>query len=560
MNYKEFLLSFESYRGFEKQMKVKHPEVLDMLDNFNKDNNLGISSYSQLIYHYVNDMDYKHECECGKETKFISFNAGYRKFCSNKCSVNSEETILKRKETNIEKYGTDNVFKTDKFKEDRKKNNLKKYGVEHILQNKDILDKKINTTKEKYGVEYYTQDKNNVDKIIKSNLEKYGKTTPNQTEEIKEKNRVNTQQAIKDKYGVTNAFQIPEVKEKIEYNNNEKYLENMIEMLGDEYSIVDRNGSNYTLLHKDCNQEFDINYNLVFSRKKHGSVICTKCNPIGINKEKEDKFYLELNDIDNTVVRNDRKVLEGKEIDFLFNGLGVELNGNYWHSDLFKDNNYHYNKYKKANEKNIQLLSFFEDEVDLKKDIVISIIKSKLGRIENKVYARKCVIKTVDYNEANIFLNDNHIQGECKHSIRYGLYYNGELVSLMTFIKARESLNGGDSLELNRFCNKLNVTVVGGFSKLLKHHRRSDKRVIISFSDNRISDGNVYNVNGFIKVHETKPDYYVIKNNVRYHRFKYRKSELVKLGYKSELSESEILKEMGLNKIYDCGKIKWKLE
>jgi len=73
--------------------------------------------------------------------------------------------------------------------------------------------------------------------------------------------------------------------------------------------------------------------------------------------------------------------------------------------------------------------------------------------------AEKCKIKLVDNKQSNEFLISNHLQGKCNSSIKIGLFYNNDLVSIMTFGKARYS---DADWELIRFCNKINISVVGG--------------------------------------------------------------------------------------------------
>lgn len=55
---------------------------------------------------------------------------------------------------------------------------------------------------------------------------------------------------------------------------------------------------------------------------------------------------------------HNRTVLNGKEIDMYFDGkkLAIEFNGNYWHSDLMKEKNYHRDKTLSCMEKGIHLI------------------------------------------------------------------------------------------------------------------------------------------------------------------------------------------------------------
>ena len=156
---------------------------------------------------------------------------------------------------------------------------------------------------------------------------------------------------------------------------------------------------------------------------------------------------------------------------------------------------------------------------------------------------------------SNKFLFENHIQGKCPSSIKLGLFYNDEIVSLMTFGKSRHFIgNGKTEWELLRFCNKMDTRVVGGASKLLKHFIKTyNPNEIVSYADKRWSDGNLYEVLGFQKYNESKPNYFYIVNGKREYRFNYRKSILVKQGYDPNKTEKQIMEERGIPRIYDCG-------
>ena len=258
-----------------------------------------------------------------------------------------------------------------------------------------------------------------------------------------------------------------------------------------------------------------------------------------------------------------------KEIDILMPelNLGIEYNGLKWHSDEFKDKNYHLNKTEECKKLGIRLVHIFEDEWINKKEIIKSIIRNIIGKTENKIYARKCIIQNVDDNEKKEFLEKNHIQGNVNSQINLGLYHDGELVSLMCIGKPRINLGRKASLEdeyeLLRFCNKLNTNIVGGASKLFKYFITNySPTLITSYCDYRWSIGNMYEALGFTLSHLSQPNYYYIIGNNRKNRFKYRKSELIKEGFDPEKSEKEIMEERGIHRIYDCGSLVyiWKNE
>ena len=132
----------------------------------------------------------------------------------------------------------------------------------------------------------------------------------------------------------------------------------------------------------------------------------------------------------------------------------------------------------------------------------------------------------------------------------------------MVFGKKRKSVNGipsDNAYELYRYCNKKNMQVLGGASKLFTYFIKNYNPIQIeSFSSNDISDGGLYKILGFVKEPKISRSYWYIDSTMhRMHRFSFRKSELVKQGFDPNLSESQITESIGLLKIYDSGQSKW---
>lgn len=258
---------------------------------------------------------------------------------------------------------------------------------------------------------------------------------------------------------------------------------------------------------------------------------------------------------------NARNIISPLELDIVntVRKIAFEYDGLYWHSnEKVKDKNYHLNKTKKCIEKGYRLIHVFEDEWLNKKDIVKSRIGNILGKTQNRIGARKCIIKEITPSQSREFLNKNHLQGNVNSSIRYGLFYKEELVSVMTFRKLRKSLGCVSEehvYELTRFCNKLNYNIIGAASKLLKHFVKCYSPIkIISYADKRWSNGNMYYKLGFEHIRDSKPSYfYTLNGKERENRFVHRKDVLAKEGYYPNKSESQIMKERRYFKIYDCG-------
>lgn len=284
-----------------------------------------------------------------------------------------------------------------------------------------------------------------------------------------------------------------------------------------------------------------------------------------ISKEEESLLIYIQSIYDGKIQTSNRSVLKGKELDIYLpdKNIAIEYNGLYSHSykpwestdSLIKGPKYHLNKTITCEENGIQLIHLYSDEWLLRKEIVQSVIKSKLG-LNQKIYARKCKIIELDTHTKTTFLNQYHMQGEDKSKIKLGLLYNNEIVSVMTFTSAR--FNKNYDWELSRFCTKLGYNVVGGFSKLLFHFRKNNSGSIISYADRRYSNGNVYQNNGFKLIHINSPSYYYVDKNYikRYNRMKFQRKYIGAYN----CTEYEKARELGYNKIFDCGTLAFGLQ
>ena len=109
-----------------------------------------------------------------------------------------------------------------------------------------------------------------------------------------------------------------------------------------------------------------------------------------------------------------------------------------------------------------------------------------LGIYNNTVFARQCKIKEVDSNTSTMFQMQNHIQGNINGKVNLGLFYENELVSLMTFGKCR--FDKKHEWEMLRFCNKLGWHIPGAAGKLLRYFERNWKpKFLVSYADRRWS-------------------------------------------------------------------------
>ena len=288
---------------------------------------------------------------------------------------------------------------------------------------------------------------------------------------------------------------------------------------------------------------------------------CQKCGAKYDKSEGQVKDF--IRELDIPFLENVRDIISPLELDIYIpsHNIAIEFDGLYWHSELRKPSNYHLKKTEECEKLGIKLIHIFEDEWTLNEDIVKSRLSNILGINKCGVFGRKCEVIELDKATAKVFLNDNHLQGSVGSSIDIALTHNNEVVCSMHFNRPRLGMGkGGDYYELSRFCNKKDMTVVGGASKLLKYFIRVyEPKEIISYADRRWSQGDLYETLGFDKDGVNKPTYHYIIGNVRKHRFGFRKRILGKLGYDVEnKTEHQIMLDRGIYRIYDCGTIRYK--
>ena len=412
----------------------------------------------------------------------------------------------------LETEGIENVFQRNEIKNKIKQTNLEKYGYEHYSKTNEYKKKVQETCLIKYGVDNIAKDEDIKNKIIKTNLKKYGVKNPNQRG----------------------------------YDNLQK------ELLYHEDELLNYIKENKILNIKDLSEKLNIRYRTLWT-------IINKNNWYYLFDYSKSIMEQEIRDYINQYyeTENNIKIIDGKEIDIYIPKLniGVEFNGNYYHNEYSKDKFYHQNKSLKANDNNIFIYHIFEYEWNTKREQILNQLNNLLGINQEKIYARKCIIKEVSQKEKSQFLEQNHLQGNDSSSIKLGLYYNEELVSLMTFCKPR--FNKKYERELSRFCSKANCNVIGGASKLFKYFINTYKpKSIISYSNISHTRGKIYETLGFRYQGYSEPNYIWWKKDDIKSRYQSQKHKLIQLGYNGN-TEIDIMHNLGYARIYDCGNKIW---
>ena len=388
-------------------------------------------------------------------------------------------------------------------------------------------------------------------------MQKYGVKNPAQNTKIYAK----IQQTNLERYGFKNPNQNPEVREKIKATCMKKY--------GRE-NVLLRNYSKETLEIVQSKERFE-----EFLKTRKGKwttkIIAQTLNICHSNAQKlvhkygmekyidyyTSSYELELQSLFPHMHKT-KSIITPYEIDLYDeeHKFGIEFNGNYWHSELKLPQNYHQKKSLVAEDAGIFLYHIWEYEWQdpILREKILSQIKNILGKNEKRLYARKCYVKSIRKETAEVFIDAYHIQGYTSDSVRLGLYHDAELVAVMTFGKPR--FKSRCEWELIRYCSKADTSVVGGASKLFKEFiRMYNPQSILSYSHIDKGTGKLYEKLGFKLEKISNPDYVWCDGEDVLSRYQCQKHKLNKLGF--EGSEREIMDNLGFFRIFGCGNKVW---
>ena len=422
------------------------------------------------------------------------------------CSAQSEVVKEKIKATNLKKYGVEYSFQAEEVRDKIKATSLERYGVDNPSKSDVIKNRIVESNRKNLGVDYPMQSKDVMDKSRATSFEKYGTEYPNQSEIVKSKIDASTLEH----YGVNRACKLDEFKQKIVDTNRERY------------------GVDYTCL--------------IYSGKLKG------------NDSSYNRSFAELLDINNITYEREF-LLQKYSYDFKVGNTLIEIDPTATHNTYFSpygdnriDVNYHRDKTKLAKDNGYSVIHIFEWD-DINK--VMQLLKNRVT-----IYARKCEVRMVSEVDTGNYLDTYHLQGTCRgQKIRLGLYYNNQLVSLMTFGKSR--FNKNCEYELLRYCASHNV--VGGAEKLFKYFVDTYKpNSVVSYCDTSKFRGKVYDTLSFefIKTNKPRKHWYSMKE-----RRHITDGLLLSQGYDRLFKEShgkgtsneELILARGYLPVYDCG-------
>ena len=498
---------------------------------------LSISDWKEMKYLYINQIKERPVCKiCGKPVKFQSMNKGYTDTCSRECDKllksrvhqkiwnnytkeEKEARLLHAADLREEKTGYRTPFSDPKIRKQIDAGFLEKYGTIRYISEEgrkrisksrkdhyQEINKKISTTwSKKTDEEKHTINQ----KRDKTCLERFGVDNYSKTDDFSDFMSGKSKELWKDK------------------DWREKVNNTCLEKFGTMWSclakhVQDSNGKQISRSNKEFINLLEAagikNAELEFSLNKYAYDIKVRDILIEINP---------------TYTHNST--------------IGPYFHGKYLDP---KDKTYHYNKTKFAIDNNYRCIHIWDwDQIEK----VIYLLSEK-----KKLYARNCEVREVDLQLTNEFLDLYHLQNHCRNQeIRLGLYYNNELVEIMTFGKPR--YNKTYQYELLRLCSRPDYIIIGGAKKLFTYFidkYRPDS--IISYCDNSKFSGNVYTQLGMNLINNGKPGchWYNIKTKQHITDSLLRQrgaDQLLGTNDGKGANNQEIMIREGFVEVYDCG-------
>ena len=516
------------------------------------------------------------KCTCGieKQVRIAHLNAGRSTSCGcqsikkqfdskkDKYGVGYQKMAAdKRKKTLIDRYGVENPMDLSSSKEKIIKTNLERYGVDNALKISGVHElgvaasksdasksKRILTNIDRYGGNAPMCSISIQEKAKAVNVERYGVDNFSKTDIFKQlmqndnpmfydKNKEAFAESLFLKYGVRKLTDLPYFKDSIaKYRvGNESLFEYMKNITHINYDAVRK-------VYRDHGKDYAIEY--IERYKTEGmtspelgmSKIFSKMVP---SIEKFDKKVLE-----NAGYRPDFKLTDSHG-----NDVYINVDGLFPHSEICKDKNYHIDIRNAFEAEGKRIIQIYEDEIVNKPQAVLSFINNVLGLNHIRVGARECMIVPIEWSAASEALNNWHLMGAGSPARCIGLFYNDNLISVMTY------KNKGKDTEIVRYASVPGTTSAGGFSRLVSYiEKQNPGRDIISFCDMRYSTAKSYISSGFIEIENKRS---II--GFSWTDFKNRFNRLYCRANMDDrkLTEKQHAEELGLSKIYDAGQAKF---
>ena len=252
------------------------------------------------------------------------------------------------------------------------------------------------------------------------------------------------------------------------------------------------------------------------------------------------------------LVRNDK-------VDIFFAGLKTSIKFHTLGEDFPIQN---LDEQERTSSFNMRIVHIWEDMWHNDQSKIESRIRSILGTTY-RIFGRETSPINLNNTQLIRFLDENHLNVPLKAKYKYGLTNRGKIVAVMSFSKGRNITRSGisyKSYELLRFCNKLNITVVGGFSKLLNHFiQEQNPDDVMTYVDADWSDGHSLKMLNFDLVEKKGPMEFWLNtaNGLReYPQIVLTRKNIHDFSSWSENKKNVFLKQNGYERVKNSGSFK----
>jgi len=289
---------------------------------------------------------------------------------------------------------------------------------------------------------------------------------------------------------------------------------------------------------------------------------CPRCAAVGPSAE-EDLLFKRVREIvgpATVIERNVRNVIAPQELDIYIPSmrLALEFNGSYWHNDTRRAREYHQQKKLSCIQAGVDLIHVYDFLWRSRSEQILDLIRSRTGQVR-RVFARRCCVARITREQADLFCEQNHIQGSAASSVQLGIFQDTQLVGCFTAGRPRFTQTA--RWEIIRICFARGVQVVGGAGRMLKHFTRRHCQpgdLVLSYAQLDWSNGGLYRALGFTHSHNTVPGYHWVELSTgaalpRYRTQKHRLERLLGDVFDPGQSESENMERAGWRRVYGSG-------
>ena len=311
------------------------------------------------------------------------------------------------------------------------------------------------------------QKDNNLIKEHKRNamISKYGSASVFGTTDVKQK----IKETNLERYGTEYGFQSDIVKQKIKET---KFINATSKNIFANFNLLIQYGSpndirTYFRMHFEGKTIYEVAEVVNLSHSRIGEIV-KKYNLQEIlniragYSQKETILY----NLIRKLVRNKRilrnvKILNSFEVDIYIPSIkiGIEFNGNYWHSTDIKAIDYHQKKSLLAEQKGIMLIHVYEYELDNNIEQLTSYFKN-LFSIKKRISAHNCNIDELQQSDVLKLCSQWDIENNNNFNKCYCLKYNDDILQMMLF---------NNTVMIGTY-TKSGYIVLGGISKLVKSY------------------------------------------------------------------------------------------